>query len=118
MALKNIVAHMDINGILTVDKLPDINQGENISVGILTVADEGFLAKQPATAKYYFEFESADGQKFATAPTVRKTVFCPAPLKIPFCAVVAKHTFRLWLQILSAIISLSQVWRAFTFRKA
>ena len=70
MALKNIVAHMDINGILTVDKLPDINQGENISVGILTVADEGFLAKQPATAKYYFEFESADGQKFATAPTV------------------------------------------------
>ena len=69
MALKNIVAHMDINGVLTVDKLPDINQGENISVGILTVIDESFLAKQPTTVRYYFEFETADGQKFVSAPT-------------------------------------------------
>ncbi|MBR2302601.1 MAG: hypothetical protein IKA42_02225 [Clostridia bacterium] len=60
---------MDINGVLTVDKLPDINQGENISVGILTVIDESFLAKQPTTVRYYFEFETADGQKFVSAPT-------------------------------------------------
>ena len=70
MALKNIVAHLDTNGLLVVDKLPDINQGENISVGIITVVDEGFLAKQPATVRYYFEFESADGQKFASSPTM------------------------------------------------
>ena len=63
MSLKNIEAHLDEKGFLVVSRLPCINHGENVSVGICVSAADDFFSKMPSTVNYYFEFKSADGQK-------------------------------------------------------
>lgn len=68
MSLKNIEAHLDEKGFLVVNRLPCINHGENVSVGIRVSADNNFFSKQPSTVNYFFEFKSADGQKQISPP--------------------------------------------------
>ncbi len=68
MSLKNIEAHLDEKGFLVISRLPCVNHGENVSVGIRVSADDNFFSKQPSTVNYFFEFKSADGQKQVSSP--------------------------------------------------
>ena len=68
MSLKNIIAHLDKNGFLVVSKLPCVSHGENEAVGINVSTPDDFLSQMPDDTNWYFEFESADGQKQVCGP--------------------------------------------------
>ena len=71
MAFKNIEAEIDGGGVLRLVEIPQISDGENISVGLRVSADEDFLDGQPSDAIYCFEFMAADGGRYVTPPTSR-----------------------------------------------
>lgn len=70
MAFKNIEAEIDGGGVLRLVEIPQISDGENISVGLRVSADEDFLDGQPSDAIYCFEFMAADGGRYVTPPIV------------------------------------------------
>lgn len=68
MAFKNITAVLDGDGILRITSLPQINEGENVSVGLSVRLEEAFSSKQPQDVRFYFEFKCVDGKRYTTPP--------------------------------------------------
>lgn len=66
MAFKSISATLGGDGILKINSLPSVNQGENASVSVDLTLEEDFLSAQPSDAAYYFEFDCADGKKYVS----------------------------------------------------